>query len=225
MCEQLQKLMSSKTLMTWNASYQTLFDKDNSLINNDAWMKFYDETKPLFLETDVSRSGLGVALLQTRDELTCPRDIVPDNTIHRPIAFANKSLTSMEHRHSHIKREALGILHGLERFCHYCFAGEVSIITNHKPLVVILKKDAATLSQKYKVFASGYTNSESEYYTSLNQIFHHRLALQTQPYKRNKDAEIPGMDIKVDAIQTATNIPDCICIQFQQETTQDNHLQ
>ena len=44
--------------------------------------------------------------------------------------------------------EALSILYRLKKFCHYCFAGEVSIITDHKPLVAICKKDVATLSQR-----------------------------------------------------------------------------
>ena len=59
-------------------------------------MKFYDKTKPLYLETDASGIGLGAALLQTRDHTTCPKDSTPDNTILRPLAFASKSLTSGE---------------------------------------------------------------------------------------------------------------------------------
>ena len=111
-------------------------------------MKFYDETKPLYLETDASRIGLGAALLQTRDGMTCPKDTAPDNTILRPIALASKSLTSTECRCINIKREALGILHGLEKIYYYYFAREVSIITNYKPLVAIFQKDVATLSQR-----------------------------------------------------------------------------
>ena len=110
-------------------------------------MKFYDDTKPLYLETDVSGVGLGTALLQTWEDATCQRDTVPDNTILHTIAFASKSLTGTEHRYSNIEREALGKLHGLEKFHHYCFAREVNIITNHKPLVSIFKKDVAMLSQ------------------------------------------------------------------------------
>ena len=72
---------------------------------------------------------------------------MPDNTILYPIAFTSKSLTGAEHRYSNIEREALGILHGLKKFHHYCFAREVHIITNHKPLVSIFKKDVAKLSQ------------------------------------------------------------------------------
>ena len=59
-------------------------------------MKFYDETKPLYLQTDASGIRLGATLLQTRDNTTCPEDIAPDNTILRPITFARKSLTSGE---------------------------------------------------------------------------------------------------------------------------------
>ena len=88
--------MSSKTLWTWNASYQTLFNKVKSLTKDDVCMKFYDETKPLYLETDASGIGLGATLLHMRDGVICPRNIAPDNTILRPIAFASKSLTSME---------------------------------------------------------------------------------------------------------------------------------
>ena len=50
--------------------------------------------------------------------------------------------------YSNIEREVLVILHGLNKFHHYCFAREVYVITNHKPLVYIFKKDVATLLQQ-----------------------------------------------------------------------------
>ena len=77
-------------------------------------MKFYDDTKPLYLETDISRVGLGAAILQTREGTTCQKDTVPDNTILHPIAFASKSLMGTECRYSNIEREALGITQGLK---------------------------------------------------------------------------------------------------------------
>ena len=108
-------------------------------------MKFYDDTKPLYLETDASRVGLGAALLQLHDNTTCQKGMAPDNTILHPITFASKSLTGAEQRYSNIKQEALGILHGLEKFHHYYFGREVLIITDHKPLISMFKKDVATL--------------------------------------------------------------------------------
>ena len=146
-CEPLHKLTSSKMTWTWNASYQQLFEKVKSLIQVDVCMKFYNDTKPLYLETDASGVGLGAALLQLHNNTTCQKGMVPDNIILHPIAFASKSLTGAEWRYSNIEGEALGILHGLEKFHHYCFDREVLIITNHKLLVSMFKKDVATLLQ------------------------------------------------------------------------------
>ena len=42
-------------------------------------MKFYDETKPLYLETNASAVGVETSLLQTRNSTSCPRDMAPDN--------------------------------------------------------------------------------------------------------------------------------------------------
>ena len=114
-------------------------------------MKFYDDNKPLYLETDTSGIGLWAALLQLRDNTTWQTHMVPDNTILCPIAFASKSLMGTKHRYSNIKCEALGILHGLEKFHHYCFGREVHMITDHKLLVSMFKKDVATLSQQHPV--------------------------------------------------------------------------
>ena len=91
--------------------------------------------------------ALGAALLQLRDDTSYQTHMVPDNTILCSIAFASKGLTGAECRFSNIKCEALGILHGLEKFHHYCFGREVLMITDHKPLVSMFKKDVATLSQ------------------------------------------------------------------------------
>ena len=50
-------------------------------------------------------------------------------------------------------------------------------------------------------------------------LSHHNL-------KENKDEPIQGMDIKVDAIQSMTNVLECMSIsQIQQAMVQDGHLQ
>ena len=65
-----------------------------------------------------------------------------------PLLLPAKNLSGAEKRCNNIEREALGILYGLEKFHHYCFAREMSIIADHKPLVTIFKKDVTTLSQR-----------------------------------------------------------------------------
>ena len=144
-CESLRQLTWSKTEWTWNETYQKLFDKAKSIIKEDVFMKFCIETQPLYLEVDTSEVMRGATLLQTRSGTSCPRDKTPDNNILRPIPFASKSLSSAERRYCNIEREALGILHG---FHHYCLVREVSIITNHKQLVAIFRKDVTMLLQR-----------------------------------------------------------------------------
>ena len=52
-------------------------------------MKFYNDTKPLYLETDVSIIGLGAVLLQLCKGTMCQKDMAPDNTVLHPMAFAS----------------------------------------------------------------------------------------------------------------------------------------
>ena len=47
-------------------------------------MKFYDDTKPLYLETDASGVGLGSALLQMHEGTTCQKDTVPETLFCAP---------------------------------------------------------------------------------------------------------------------------------------------
>ena len=93
-------------------------------------MKFYGEMRSLCLETDVSGVALGAGQLQIRDSVTFCEIKHPI----RPITFTSKSLSPVQKRYSNTGREALEILHGLEKFHHYCFIREESIITDHKPL-------------------------------------------------------------------------------------------
>ena len=75
----------------------------------------------------------------------CGHDEVPDNVTLCPTTFASKSLLSAEQCYSNIEQEALGKLHGLEKFHHYCFAKEVCVISDHKALVAITSKDVTML--------------------------------------------------------------------------------
>ena len=79
-------------------------------------MKFYDRARPLYLETDASGISCGAGLLHVRDGMNCGCDGTPNNTILHPIAFATKSLSSVEQFYGNVEYEALGILHWLEIF-------------------------------------------------------------------------------------------------------------
>ena len=80
-----------------------MFDKAKSIIKPEVCMKFYDKTKPHYLETDASGVILGAALPQICNNKACQKGMAPDNTILCPTAFASKCLTGAEWRYSNIK--------------------------------------------------------------------------------------------------------------------------
>ena len=203
-CKLLRKLTLSKAMWTWNASYQQQFEKAKMLIKAEMCMKFYYINKLLYLETDASGIGLGAALLQLRDDTLCQAHMVPDNTILCPITFASKSLMGAEHRYSDIECKALGILHGLEKFHHYCFGREVLMITDHKPLVSMFNKDVATLSQCIQhILLKIHQYRVQIIYKPGPDIF---IAdwLSRHNHMEGKDKPVMGMDVQVDTIQATT---------------------
>ena len=48
-CKPLRKLMSSKAMWTWDASYQQRFKKAKTLIKVEMCMKYYDNNKLIYL--------------------------------------------------------------------------------------------------------------------------------------------------------------------------------
>ena len=91
---------------------------------------------------------------------------------------------------------------------HYCFAREVSIITDHKTLVAILKKRCSNTITE--------TTANS---TQNTQIQDHIQDLfiadwfSRQNHRENKDAEILCIQLNIYTIQTTINIQDCMTIQ------------
>ena len=92
------------------------------------------------------RSRCGGTLLQVRDKLNCRYNkSTREKQCSSPL-LCWVSLSSMEWQYSNIKREALGILHGLDKFHHYCLPVKYMLSQTTK-LIVMMGKDVAILSQ------------------------------------------------------------------------------
>ena len=148
-----------------------------------------------------------------------------ENSTLMPFRFANKSLTRAENRYSNIEWDALGKLYSLEKFRHSCFVWEVSIITDHKPLIAIFKKDATTLSQRLQQILLRIHQYRVRIIYKPGQDLLVIDWLYRQNHNENKDEDIKGMRVSINAIQSTTNIPQCMTMHELQETTsQDQHL-
>ena len=105
---------------------------------------------------------------------------------------------------SNIKREAQGILCGSKEFHHDCFVFEVRMMTDHMLLVAIFKKDITNLSHRLQRILL-----QIHQYNIRNQYKPGQLFIQTNKYI-NKDEEIPRMSININAIETYTDITECM---------------
>ena len=120
-------LREQVTNWNWNSSTNQAFNSLKSWISNmllKTTFAYYDCTKPLILQTDASKYGLGAALIQN----------------NRLIAFASKTLTNVETRYMNIERECLSVVFGLEKFHTYVYSRHIIAQNDHKPLEMIQRK-------------------------------------------------------------------------------------
>ena len=85
-------------------------------------LQYFDTTKPVTLQVDASKVGLGAVLVQDSQGRS------------RPVAFASKKLTPAKTRYANIKCEILAVVFGCMRFHHYLHGGEFTCQSDQKPL-------------------------------------------------------------------------------------------
>ena len=137
---------------------------------------------PVSLEVDASIKGLGAALVQE----------------NRHVALASKTLTSTQASYSNIEREALALVHGVERFHTYLYGRRFTIVTDHKPLEVICKKPISAAPprlQRMLLKIQGY-DFEIKYRPGSQMTVADTLSRLPNP-KENSEVKL---DIRVDAI-------------------------
>ena len=85
----------------------------------------------------------------------------PDGT-EKPIGYASRTLTPAERNYSQLEKEALSCIFGIKKFHDYLFGHPFELITDHKPLLGLLKEDRPTSAQasarikRWSLFLSSY---------------------------------------------------------------------
>ena len=121
-------------------------------------LKYYDSTKKLYLEVDASQKAIGMALMQSvQNEHESEaidsqqgnqveasvndweKNVIPNDLL--PLAYGSKTLTDAEGRYANIEYELLGVVAGMEKFHTFCYGWSTIIISDHKPLTSIVRKD------------------------------------------------------------------------------------
>ena len=100
------------------------FDAVKMMLSEALVFAFYNSDNELVLENDASKYGLGSVLLQNGN----------------PLVYASRSLPSAERIYAQIEKEMLSVLLSFRKFQHYTCGRDVTVVTDHKPLVAIRAK-------------------------------------------------------------------------------------
>ena len=122
--EPIRRLTIKNVNWVWGPEQRTAFKTMKQLITSIPILAYYDAHKPLEIQCDASKDGLGAVLMQEQ----------------KPIMYASRALTETERRYAQIEKEMLGIVFSLMKFHQYTFGRRTTVITDHKLLLSISKK-------------------------------------------------------------------------------------
>ncbi|XP_030851766.1 uncharacterized protein K02A2.6-like [Strongylocentrotus purpuratus] len=203
----LRDLLKKEADFIWEPHHQAAMEKLKREVSEKSLLQFFDTTSPVYLQCDASLQGLGVALLQHDQEGRL-----------RPVAYASKALSSTETRYSCIERELLAIVFGVERFHTYLYGRLFHVITDHKPLLMIMDKPltaAPPRLQRMLIRLQGY-NFQITHRPGLDNLL--ADSLSRLPSTHNN--ETVELDLRVDLVQFSSRKVD----ELKHTTRQDKVL-
>ena len=125
--EPIRQLTRKNVPWTWSDAQENALKQVKKLVTEAPVLRFYDPAKPLSIQCDSSKTGLGAVLLQD----------------DQPLAFVSRALTDAETRYAQLEKEMLAITWSVEKFHQYTFGRTTHIVSDHKPLESIMKKNLA----------------------------------------------------------------------------------
>ena len=121
----IRNLVKANVPWTWSQIHEEAFGKIKKLVSEAPVLRYYDPKKSLVIQCDASEKGMGAALLQEG----------------QPLAYINRTLTDTETRYAQIEKELLAVVYACERFHQYTFGRQITVLTDHRPLEAIMKKE------------------------------------------------------------------------------------
>ena len=105
----LQGLLKKDTNFQWTETHTLAFNRLKEHVFLDISLQFFDCSKPLYIEVDASKWGIGSVMLQPDTVVRNTSDGgIPNNL--RPVACASKTLSQTESNYSNIEHELLGVV-------------------------------------------------------------------------------------------------------------------
>ena len=201
-----------------------MFDQLKLHVSNDVKLNFYDSSKPLYIEVDTSKKGIGAVMLQedsiVKNTSKCD---IPSN-LH-PISYASKTLSSTESNYSNIEHELLGVLFAITHSKHFTYGHAVCVITDHKPLVYLFKKslvDAIPRLTRMLMHLLDYTLNV--HYQSGERMHLSDALSRLSSHNMAAGKTIKNLDVSIHAVEEITGFNSISVEKLCQHTASDPDL-
>lgn len=125
----LRELLKKETCWLWGKPQEGALQELKTKIAYSPVLRQFDHNKPITIQCDASKDGLGACLMQNK----------------QPIAFASRSLTVTETGYSQIEKELLSLVFAVKKFHYFVWGRKIEAYTDHKPLLSIVTKEISKI--------------------------------------------------------------------------------
>ena len=115
----IYKLLSPKENFVWGSEQDKALGEVKTILEERRPLAQVTYTAPFILHTDASEEAVGAVLIQE----------------DRPVGYFSKQLSACEKRYSTFDREALAIVRALKHFKGWIMGQNITVFSDHKPLV------------------------------------------------------------------------------------------
>ena len=122
------ELLKQNVKFVWSHECERVFNNLKAILANNPVLMAPNLDKPFKIAIDASDVGVGAVLLQN-----------DETGIERPVGYFSKKLNTHQKRYSTIEKESLSLVLAVQHFDVYVTQGDVTIYTDHNPLVFLEK--------------------------------------------------------------------------------------
>ena len=122
------------------------------------------------------------------------KSIIPNDLL--PVAYGSKTLTDTESQYANIERELLGVVARVEKFHTFCYGRSTIVLSDHKPLASIVRKDLVNAPPRLQRLLLGLQKYSVTiwYKPAKSMIFVDHLSRNVNP-ENSKVPTIPGLEV------------------------------
>ena len=120
----LNHLLKQGSKWHWSKECDKAFTTAKQCLVMAPVLAHYNPNLPIRLAADASAYGIDAVISH----------VFLDGT-DRPVAFVSRTLTATERNYAQIQKEALSLIHAVQKFHQYLYGRSFVLVTDHKPLI------------------------------------------------------------------------------------------